>query len=104
MTLTETWLYPGVSKNARNVHRNVYIMVIHYFIIPVLLEDEGVGILVKDDIYIVRNKLPHLAHSIFEHIELLISAISIHIILVVVYRPPQSNTNKKLKCNYSGVW
>ena len=42
------------------------------------------GILVKDNISIVRNKLPHLAHSTFEHIEILITVISIHTKLVVV--------------------
>ena len=47
--------------------------------------------------YIVRNKLPHLAHTILEHIELMITAISMHIILVVVYRPPQCNINKNTK-------
>ena len=55
----------------------------------------GVGILVKDNIYIVRNKLPHLAHTTFEHNGLLITSISIHIRFVVVYRPHQSNINKK---------
>ena len=54
----------------------------------------GVCILVKDNISIVRNKIPHLAHTTFEHIELLITSISIHIRLVVVYIPPQSNINK----------
>ena len=43
----------------------------------------GVGILVKDSISIVRNKLSHLTHTTFEHMELLITAISIHNRLVV---------------------
>ena len=55
----------------------------------------GVDILVKDDISIVRNKLPHLSHTTFEHIDLLIIAISIHIRLVVVYRLHLSDINKK---------
>ena len=50
--------------------------------------------------YFVRNKLPHLAHTTFEHIELLITSISIHIKLVVVYRPPQSNINKNTKVQF----
>ena len=52
----------------------------------------GVGILVKDNISIVRNNIPHLAHTTFEHIELLITSISLHIRLVIVYRPPQSRS------------
>ena len=65
-------------------------MVMNYFI-------SLVGILVKDNISILRNKIPHLAHTTFEHIELLITSISIHIRLVVVSRPPQSNINKNTK-------
>ena len=41
--------------------------------------------------------LHHLAHTTFEHIELLITSVSIHIRLVVVCRPSQSNTNKNTK-------
>ena len=40
-----------------------------------------------------------MVHTTFEHIKLLITSISIHIRLVVVYIPPQSNINKTLKCN-----
>ena len=57
----------------------------------------GVGFLVKDNIYIVRNKIHHLAHTTFE---LLITAISIHIRLVVVYIPTQSNINKNTKVQF----
>ena len=61
---------------------------------------DGVGILVKNNISIVRNKIPHLTHTSFEHIELLITSISIRIRLVVVYRPPQSNINKNTKVQF----
>ena len=53
----------------------------------------------KDNISIVRNQIHHLAHTTFEHIKLLIT-IFIHIRLVVVYRPPQSNINKNPKVQF----
>ena len=44
------------------------------FHIPLSTRRGGrVGIFVKDNIYIVRNKIHHLAHTTFEHIELLIT-------------------------------
>ena len=43
------------------------------------------------------------AHSIrqsFEHVELLVTAISIHLRIVVIYRPPQSTLNKMSKSQF----
>ena len=54
----------------------------------------------KDNISIVRNNIHHLAHTTFEHIEILIASISIHIRLVVVYRTLQSNINKNTKLQF----
>ena len=54
----------------------------------------------KDNISIARNKIPHFAHTTFQHIELLMTSISMHIRLVVVYRPPQSNINKNTKVKF----
>ena len=89
VALTETWLSPDVSKNASVVQECADYGYKLFHIPRPTRRGGGVGILVKDNISIVRNKLPHLAHTTFEHIELLITSISIHIRLVVVYRPPQ---------------
>ena len=51
-------------------------------------------ILVKDNISIVGNTIEHLAHTTFEHIELLITSISIHIRLNLNLK-----STKTLKCN-----
>ena len=40
------------------------------------------------------------AHTTFEHIELLITSISIHIGIVVVHRTPQSKINKNTKVQF----
>ena len=96
VALTETWLSPDVSKNA-SVVQECADYGYKLFHIPRPTKRGG-G--VKDNISIVRNKLPHLAHTTFEHIELLITSISIHIRLVVVYRPPQSNINKNTKLQF----
>ena len=90
VALTEPWLSRDVSKNA-SVVQECADYGYKLFHIPPL---DGVGILVKDNISIVRNKIHHLAHTTSDHIELLLTAISIHIRLVVVYIPPQSNINK----------
>ena len=99
VALTEAWLSPDVSKNA-SVVQECAEYGYRLFDIPCpTRRGGGVGILVKDNISIVRNKMSHLAHITFEHIELLITSIFIHIRLVVVYRPPQSNINETQKCN-----
>ena len=100
VALTETWLSPDVSKNASVVQECADYGYKLFHIPCPTRRGGGVGILVKDNISIVRNKLPHLAHTTFEHIELLITSISIHIRLVVVYRPPQSNINKNTKVQF----
>ena len=95
VALTETWLSPDVSKNASVVQECPDY---GYKLFPILaLLGGGVSILVKDNISIVGNTIEHLAHTTFEHIKLLITSISIHIRLVVVYRPPQSDINKNTK-------
>ena len=101
MALTETWLSPDVSKNASVVQECADYGYTLFHIPRPTRRGGRVGILVKDNISIVRNKLPHLAHTTFEHIERLITSISIHIRPVVVYRPPQSNINKITKVQFS---
>ena len=99
VALTETWLSPDVSKNASVVQECAGYGYKLFHIPRPTRRECGVRILLKDNISIARNKIHHLAHTTFEHIELLITSISIHsyihIRLVVVYRPPQSNINKK---------
>ena len=91
---------PDVSKNASVVQECADYGYKLFHIPSPTRRGGGIGILVKDNISIVRNKLPHLAHTTFEHIELLITSVSIHIRLVVVYRPPQSNINKNTKVQF----
>ena len=101
VALTETWLSPDVVQECVDYGYTL-------FHIPRPTKRGcGVGILVKDNISIVRNKMHHLAHTTFEHIELLITAISIHIRLVVVYmitrelhNHGQSNINKNTKVQF----
>ena len=55
----------------------------------------GVALLIKNGLNVISQ-----AHSIrqsFEHVELLVTAISIHLRIVVIYRPPQSTLNKMTK-------
>ena len=100
VALTETWLSPDVSKNA-SVVQECADYGYKLFHIPRPTRRGGeVGILVKDNISIVGNTIEHLAHTTLEHIELLMTSISIHIRLVVVYRPPQSKINKNTKVQF----
>ena len=91
VALTETWLSPDNAKNANAVQECADYGYKLFHVPRPTRRGSGVGILVKDNISIVRNKI---------HIELLITAISIHIRLVVVYRPPQSNINKNTKVQF----
>ena len=100
VALTETWLSPDVSKNASVVQECADYGYKLFHIPRPTRRGGGVGILVKDNISIVGNTIEHLAHTTFEHIELLITSISIHIRLVVVYRPPQSKINKNTKVQF----
>ena len=100
VALTETWLSPDNSKNASVVQGCADYGYTLFHIPRPTRRGGGVGILVKYNISVVRNKIHHLAHTTFEHIELFITAISIHIRLVVVYIPPQSNINKNTKVQY----
>ena len=103
MALTETWLSPDVSKNASVVQECADYGYKLFHIPRPTRRGGGVGILVKDNISIVGNTIEHLAHTTFEHIELLITSISIHIRLVVVYRPHQSKINKNTKVQFIEV-
>ena len=98
--LTETWRSPDVFKNASVVHECTYYGYKLFHILRPTIRGGRVGILVKDNVSSGRNKIPHLAHTTFKHIELLITSISIHIRLVIVYRPPQSNINKNTKVQF----
>ena len=100
VALTETWLSPDVSKNDSVVQECADYGYKLFHIPRPTRKGGGVGILVKDNISIVGNTIEHLAHTTFEHIELLITSISIHIRLVVVYRPPQSKINKNTKVQF----
>ena len=86
VALTETWLSPDVSKNASFVQDCADYGYKLFQIPRPARRGGGVAILVKNSIYIVRNKIPHLAHTNFEHIALLISSIYILIRCVVLYR------------------
>ena len=88
VALTETWLSPDVSEHASVVQECADYGYTPFHIPRPTRRGGGVGILVKDNISIVGNTIKHMAHTTFEHIELLITSISIHIRLVVVYRPP----------------
>ena len=104
VAFTETWLFPDNVKNASVVQECVDYGYKLFHIPRPTRRGGGVGILVKDNIFIVRNMIHHLIHTTFEHIELLITTISIHTRLVIVYRPPQSNINKTLMCNLLSSW
>ena len=100
MALTETCLSPDLSKNTSVVQECADYGYKLFHIPRPTRRGDGVDILVKGNIYIVRNKIHHLAHTTFEHIERLITSISIHIRLVIVYRPPQSKINKNTKVQF----
>ena len=51
----------------------------------------GVALLIKNGLHVIKQK--HSTRNSFEHIELLVTAISIHLRIVVIYRPPQSKQN-----------
>ena len=94
VALTETWLSPDMSKDASVVQECADYGYTLFHIPRPTRRGGGVGILVKDNISIVGNTIEHLAHTTFQHNEFLITSISIHIRLVVVYRSPQSKINK----------
>ena len=96
--VTLTWLSPDNAKNASVVQECADYGYTLFHIPRPTRRGGGVGILVKDNISIVRNKIHHLAHNTFEHIKHLITAISLHIRHVVVYRPLNQISTKTLKC------
>ena len=100
VALTETWLSPDNAKNVSVVQECADYGHKLFHIPRTTRRGGGVGILVKDNISIVRNNVHHLAHITFEHIELLITAISIHIRL----DPLNLISTKTLKCNLLRSW
>ena len=51
----------------------------------------GVALLIKNGLQVIKQT--HSTRNSFERIELLVTAISIHLRIVVIYRPPQSMQN-----------
>ena len=58
----------------------------------------GVGILIKNGLNVIKQT--HSTRQSFEHVELLITAFSIHLRIVVIYRPPQSKHNTFTKSQF----
>ena len=58
----------------------------------------GVAILIKEGISVIKPD--HSPRRSFEYMELLVTAISIHIRVVVIYRPPTSKLNKMTKLEF----
>ena len=58
----------------------------------------GVALLIKDGINVIQQD--HHPQRSFEYIELLITTISIHVRVVVIYRPPISKVNKFTKSQF----
>ena len=92
VAFTESWL---VSEDSNN--RTVSQECAHYdyklFNVPrPNRRGGGVALPIKNG-----TKCDYMTHSIrqsFEHIELLVTAVSIHLRIVVIYRPSQSTLNK----------
>ena len=57
-----------------------------------------VALLIKNGLRVIKQK--HSTRNSFEHIELLVTAISIHLRIVVIYRPPQSKQNYLTKSQF----
>ena len=58
----------------------------------------GVALLIKNGLYVIKQK--HCTRKSVEHIELLVTAISIHMRIVVIYRSPQSKQNYLAKSQF----
>ena len=58
----------------------------------------GVALLIKDGINVIQQD--HHPQRSFEYMELLITTISIHVHVVVIYRPPISKVNKFTKSQF----
>ena len=58
----------------------------------------GVALLIKDGINVIQQD--HHPQRSFEYMELLITTVSIHVRVVVIYRPPISKVNKFTKSQF----
>ena len=98
VAITESWLSSEDSNN-RTVSQECAQYDYKLFHVPrPNRRGGGVALLIKRGLNVITQ-----AHSIrqsFEHVELLVTAISIHLRIVVIYRPPQSTLNKMSKSQF----
>ena len=98
VALTETWLSSDETKNRKVVQECAAHGYTLFHVPRPCRKGGGVAILIKDSISVIPQG--HFPKQSFEYMELLVSAISIHIRIVVIYRPPTSNLNKISKLDF----
>ena len=98
VAITESWLSSDDSIN-RVVFKECSDYGYKLFHTPRLhRRGGGVALLIKDGINVIQQD--HHPQRSFEYIELLITTISIHVRVVVIYRPPISKVNKFTKSQF----
>ena len=91
VAITESWLSSDEGKN-RTVSQECADYDYKLFHIPrPNRKGGGVALLIKNGLNVIKQV--HSIRQSFEHVELLITAFSIHLRIVVIYRPPQSKHN-----------
>ena len=98
VAITESWL-PTEECNNRAVSRECANHDYKLFHVPrPNRRGGGVALLIKNELHVIKQT--HSIRNSFEHIELLMTAISIHLRIVVIYRPPQSKQNYLTKSQF----
>ena len=98
VAITESWLSTEECNN-RAVSRECADHDYELFHVPrPNRRGGGVALLIKNGLHVIKQK--HSTRKSFEHIELLVTAISIHLRIVVIYRPPQSKQNHLTKSQF----
>ena len=98
VAITESWLSSDEGKN-RTVSQECADYDYKLFHIPrPNRKGGGVALLIKNGLNVIKQV--HSIRQSFEHVELLITAFSIHLRIVVIYRPPQSKHNSLTKSQF----
>ena len=98
VAITESWLSSDEGNN-RTVSQECADYDYKLFHIPRSnRKGGGVALLIKNGLNVIKQV--HSIRQSFEHVELLITAFSIHLRIVVIYRPPQSKHNSLTKSQF----
>ena len=97
MAITESWLSTEECNNRAVSHEGADHDHKLFHVAHPNRRGGGVAILIKNGLHVIKQK--HTRKS-FEQIELLVTAISILLRIVVIYRPPQSKQNYLTKSQF----